>query len=905
MSDPTRLEPDVTRLAEYETPAKSSSRSGVTSSGWLSSSGDIDHGRFEPGTLLGGRYRIIGRLGRGGMGEVYRADDLKLGQPVALKFLPPDVDRDPARLTQLHTEVRMARQVSHPNVCRVYDIDEVDGHTFLSMEYVDGEDLGSLLRRIGRFPEDRGLELARQMCAGLGAAHERGVVHRDLKPANVMVDATGRVRITDFGLAGMSGESIRAGTPAYMAPEQLAGSEVTARSDIYALGLVLYELFTGKRALEGGNLAELIHKREQEGVIPPSAIVRDLDPEVERAIMRCLRPAPADRPASALAVATLLRGGDPLAAAIAAGQTPSPEMVAAAGTNEAISLRAAVGGAAFVVLSLVAIVLMFEHVMLLNRIPLGKSPETLQDRAQEALQKLGYGPSTGLGAGDEMRSRAYGVGLSLDYARYIQQTSQAADRWHLLNQSRETFYLWYRTSPRLLVPLNSESPVTGADPPRTIGGMTLILVDGSGRLAEFVAVPHPRRVDNVPKQPVDWNVLFDAAGLDRSAFKEVEPQWVPTTFADERRAWEGPLPEHPQQTFRVEAAALAGRPVSFSLVGPWSRSARESSPLPISAFNRFLNVLSGLVMPGLIVAAVILAWRNIKQGRGDRRGATRAAAVLFVCQVASWLCGRYIGAFAPDLNRLFDAIGRSLFDAGLLWVAYLGLEPYIRRFSPDSLIGWTRILNGRWRDPQVASDILVGVCAGLGMTLFYGAHNLIPPLFGRPEPMPLQLLANEMMSLLGVRFVIARMLSSFSGALSSGMLAVAGVVTILIFVKRKPFAHLLSSIIFVWVVIQGMFSPGTPILDIAIGLGIIGIWTGVILYGGLLATVAALTTHFILLRAPLTTDLASWHATPGITYLLVIGGIGLMAAYLARTAVPILSGSKDPAYKYPSCRPGL
>ena len=168
----------------------------------------------------------------------------------------------------------MARQVSHPNVCRVYDIGEVEGHTFLSMEYVDGEDLASLLRRIGRFPQDRGLEIARQICAGLAAAHERGVVHRDLKPANVMLDGAGKVRITDFGLAGVSGESIRAGTPAYMAPEQLAGGEVTARSDIYALGLVLYEIFTGQRALEGRNLAELIDRREQSGITPPSALVK-------------------------------------------------------------------------------------------------------------------------------------------------------------------------------------------------------------------------------------------------------------------------------------------------------------------------------------------------------------------------------------------------------------------------------------------------------------------------------------------------------------------------------------------------------------------------------------------------------------------------------------------------------
>src|SRR5690606_24040533 len=171
-----------------------------------------------------------------------------------------------------------------------------EGHTFLSMEYVDGEDLSSLLRRIGHFPEARALEIARQICAGLASAHERGVIHRDLKPANIMVDGTGRVRITDFGLAGVSGEALRAGTPAYMAPEQLAGGDVTARSDIYSLGLVLYEIFTGRRALEGANLAELIRRREQEEVAPPSTLVRDLDPQVDRAIMRCLAPDPDARP---------------------------------------------------------------------------------------------------------------------------------------------------------------------------------------------------------------------------------------------------------------------------------------------------------------------------------------------------------------------------------------------------------------------------------------------------------------------------------------------------------------------------------------------------------------------------------------------------------------------------------
>jgi serine/threonine-protein kinase len=202
--------------------------------------GVID-GRLPPGVVLAGRYRIVGLLGRGGMGEVYRADDLKLRQAVALKFLPPSVAGD-RRLARFYDEVRIAREVSHPNVCRVHDLGEADGHHFLSMEYVDGEDLASLLRRIGRLPADKGLEIARQLCAGLAAAHEKGVLHRDLKPANVMIDGRGRVRLTDFGIADLA-ERIRsgtgAGTPAYMAPEQFAGREVSVRSDVYSLGLVL------------------------------------------------------------------------------------------------------------------------------------------------------------------------------------------------------------------------------------------------------------------------------------------------------------------------------------------------------------------------------------------------------------------------------------------------------------------------------------------------------------------------------------------------------------------------------------------------------------------------------------------------------------------------------------------
>ena len=170
----------------------------------MTSSSVVDEGRFVAGTLLGGRYRIIGLLGRGGMGEVYRATDMMLGQSVALKFLPVEASSNPRLLERFHGEVRVARQVSHPNVCRVYDIGEIEGMPFISMEYVDGEDLAELLPRIGRLPSDKALETARKLCAGLAAAHERGVIHRDLKPQNIMMNKRGEVVIMDFGLAAIA-----------------------------------------------------------------------------------------------------------------------------------------------------------------------------------------------------------------------------------------------------------------------------------------------------------------------------------------------------------------------------------------------------------------------------------------------------------------------------------------------------------------------------------------------------------------------------------------------------------------------------------------------------------------------------------------------------------------------------
>jgi len=257
---------------------------------------------FAPGFVFGMRYRMVTRLGKGGMGDVWRADDLMLETPVALKLIRSTSQAGRERLLQ---EVRLARRVTHPAVVRVFDVGEADDEVFFSMELIEGQDLAAVLRHAGRLAPGRVVEIARQLCAGLHAAHTEGVLHRDLKPANVLVDQHGRVRITDFGIAVTTGASgvMAAGTPMYMAPEQRTpGASITPQTDLYALGVVLYELCTGQHPTRVSPGAAAI--------VPPSELAPGVNPALENVILRALSPAPRDRPASAAAFAAMLPPGE-------------------------------------------------------------------------------------------------------------------------------------------------------------------------------------------------------------------------------------------------------------------------------------------------------------------------------------------------------------------------------------------------------------------------------------------------------------------------------------------------------------------------------------------------------------------------------------------------------------------
>lgn len=662
-----------------------------------SSSDSAEEGRFPAGAVLAGRYKVLGLIGRGGMGEVYRAYDLILNQVVGLKFLTPGTVSE-AALARFRNEVRIARQVSHPNVCRVYDIGFVEGSHFLSMEYVDGEDLSSLLRRIGRLPGDKAIEFARKICAGLSAAHERGVLHRDLKPANIMIDGRGQVRITDFGLAVLAHAvalgDIRSGTPAYMSPEQKAGTEVTARSDIYSLGLTLYEMFTGKRRGDAST--------------QPSEIVKDLDAAVERVILRCLEEDPKRRPASALQVAMALPGGDPIAAALAAGETPSPEMVAASTEKQSFSPRTAALCLAFAVAALVFVGLNINRSMISNHARLEIPPEALAFRAQDVLKHLGYGAKPkDLGYGFDYVDRGY--------VRYLNHTDPTRLNELLATHRPAVISFWYRQHQDnfpvdSFLPfgylVNGDNDVLGYDSPaNSEPGMIRMRLDPKGRLIALEVRPVTGQPGSNPAP--DWGNLLADAELDAARMTTVAPRGVPPVPFDARAAWEGPLDAGRMERLHIEAAAWQGKPVFFSVGGDW----QAKEPADVAAYSHVYLMTLAVFLPCYFGGAAILAWQNLRKGRGDRRGALQVATAVFLGAMLGWGFSAAHVASLWEFHLLVKALSWALLMALAFGSLYLGVEPHFRRHWPDSLISWSRLQEGKVTDPLVCSHVLAGIAA--------------------------------------------------------------------------------------------------------------------------------------------------------------------------------------------------
>lgn len=652
------------------------------------------------------------------MGEVYRAEDLKLEQTVALKFLPEQLENNSEALKRFIGEVRHARKVAHPNVCRVFDIGEVDGKHFISMEFIDGDDLSVLLKRIGRFPSERAVEISRQICYGLHAIHTEGLVHRDLKPANVIIDPSGRPRITDFGIAGfedeLSGAELRVGTPAYMAPEQVAGKEVTKRSDVYSLGLLLYEIFTGTQAFDADSPQELLEKRKTSKPTDPSQLIEHIDPLVEKTIQRCLEEDPSERPESAAHVALALPGGDPLEAAMIARETPSPEMVAAASGKGALRPLAAIGLLAVFVGLFIGVLLLDGDYKGANLEPLDVEPDALAEKARQILKISGFDTASGY------NSRFFGVDDSfLQYSAFGAPDNDLPPRRELLRSGyTSTIHFVYRHSSEPIAPQGS-TVVTVTDPPIGRASSADLILDSKGRLHSLTVVPGSGRAAAEGPE-FNWAPLFESAGLDGNEFKETEPERTPPVFADRRFAWTGPLPGYPEVALRVEAATAGGVPVFFKVIAPWSTQAGNPD-LTEDRFTRIGVIFTIVIIVAAVLASIFLAGRNLRYGRGDLRGAFRLSFLMLLAGLISELLfADHVFATFGEIRVLYFAVSYSLLIAVFVGLLYVALEPLVRRSWPETLISWSRLISGDLRNPMVGRDI---VCGGVfGLLHAFGIH---------------------------------------------------------------------------------------------------------------------------------------------------------------------------------------
>lgn len=819
--------------------------------------GDVKGGEFVAGTVLASRYRIIGLLGKGGMGEVYKAEDIKLSQTVALKFLPDHMERNAAVLERFHAEVRTARRVSHPNVCRVFDIGEIDGRHFISMEFIDGDDVSSLLRRVGRLPSERAIEISRELCVGLAAIHDAGILHRDFKPANVIIDSRGKARITDFGIAGLeadiAADAIRVGTPAYMSPEQIAGRGVTPRSDIYALGLVLYEIFTGKQAFKADTVHELIKKHQTETPTNASDIVKNIDPLVESVIAQCLEKDPKDRPQSALHVAMALPGGNPMQIALDAGQTPSPEMVAASpkkgALKPAIALLCVIGAVLMIGIILWASMKFGPQ----NRIPFARSPEVMAERTSEIISKFGYT--------DEPVERRYRFYYDDTYERFVRD-NPSPENWERISSGQPLMFVFGEQQS----PHHFDMVMMGNGfwtfLPQTTGGMKTISLDTRGRLVEFSAVAPQFTESSITQANADFTPAFSAAELDLSKFKETAPNWTPPVASDTRKAWEGSLPDHPEIPLRVEAAAFQGKIVYFELIYPWTKP-------DIPGFDSYTTrdwvatfILAG-VFVGILITAIFLARKNVKSGSGDRKGAFKIALIVLLVTFGGWFLGmNHVPAFFSELDRFSHSVRIALYFASATWLFYLALEPIVRRNLPELIVSWNRLLAGDWRDPLVGRDVLLGA---LGAVVAV-ALNYVSLLTQRFFYNDYQTDINPN-ALIVLRSPFSMILSLSGTTIAFGFAFVCLLVILFLMLRRRLYSGIALFVVTA-TIIGLLFSRS--VVDLPFMLISTGIVCLVVSRLGLVATIIMFTVHSCMMQTLFTLNFSAWYATPMFVTLALI-----------------------------------
>ena len=611
---------------------------------------------------------------------------------------------------------------------------------------------------------------------------------------------------------------------------------------------MLYELFTGKRAFESRDISDVARVRSSTPT-NPSAHVSDLNPAIERAILRCVDPDPAKRPASASTLAASLPGGDPLAMAIAAGETPSPEMVAGAGGEGRLSPSMAAACLLALLAGLAGVWYVADKATLPNLVPLPKPPSELALAARAVLHGVGYDtPPVGEAHGFEVDSQYFGK---------VEREDHSAGRWRDLSSvTPAPVWFWYRQSPSPLRPSKDVGVVTSGDPPLLTPGMARVRLDPGGRLQQFRVVSADLPSSPGPWPEPDWTPLFKAAGQQPHEWTTAEPLWAPPVASDVRAAWT-------RDALRIEAAAFRGRPVWFLIVPSW-RTASGATPAEPTA-TQLVPQLLGLTV---IAAALWLASRNIRLGRSDRRGAIRVAAVYIALGFIHDLLLMSGGALA-----WFSIVSRNLalqlFSGMVVWVFYTALEPYVRRLWPDTLISWTRLLDGRLRDPLVGRHVLIGGLAGVVFSFAFMVPHVAAEWTGIAPARPPN---DAVEALSGTRASIAAFFFAVQDSFFVPIAMLLVVLVLRVLLRRPWIAYVVA------VALLGAVSfaaqPSAPINAAAVST-FIGVIVVVLLTRfGLLAFLVGVAFSYWQ-AIPLTLDTTSWFFPASVLTMLIFAGIAI------------------------------
>jgi serine/threonine-protein kinase len=553
-------------------------------------------------------------------------------------------------------------------------------------------------------------------------------------------------------------------------------------------------------------------------------------------------------------------------------------MVAAAPREGFLKPAAAVSLLVAVLVAIAAVLLLSEKTQLHRRVALEKSPEVLQERARTIVGRLGYT--------DPPVDSVYGLATDGEFLRYA-ETKNPAWLSQLSSSQPASIFFWYRQSPWNLISQDGLSVrASGSDPPENVSGMASVYLDPKGRLIEFHAVPPEidKAAAAAPSPSPNWSVLFEEAGFNQSNFTSKPPEWVPPVNSDSRAAWEGTLPNGPQIPIRIEAAAYAGKPVFFKIIGPWNSRGQMRARSDSLAGQIIVFILVGATL-AFFVIGVLLGRRNLQNGSGDRKGGARLAVYIFLALMVAWVFrARHFGADS-ELDVLLTGVYFALLPAVLLWLFYLALEPYVRRWWPHRMVSWSRLLAGDFRDPLIGRDTLIGAVLGMGMLVVLQLRAFTPRLFGYIQaPKPVKLY-----TLLGLRESFAELF--FTGITLIVFLAVTCMFLLLllhIIFRRREWLALGVA----WLLFTLAYGLGSRPFKFSFIFA--AVFSACIIVAatrfGLLTLTAAMFFVTMFGNYPMTTDFSVWYATSTIFVLVITGAVVAFAFYTSLGGQPVFKG---------------